>query len=603
MARHARICIAAVVTVLCGCSAQGERRTHATSGLSDLPSGQLTRFAGNPLLRNGPESYDAGKTGPRVVRKEGPSTYRMWYEAVGATTTVAYATSSDGASWTKRGVVMSPSASWEADEVSPGAILVEDGVMKLWYHAGGNAQKRFIGYATSTDSGLTWTKRANPVLTTGAAGSFDDFIVAEPRVFHLSDGSYRMYYTGSQGASSFGTGLGMATSGDGISWTKYAGGQPILQASAWGNFWGGAFFYENGLWFVWAGDSPDGSTSRLKFMWSTDGIRWSPGDSNPVLVPSTDPGAADYALVGDSVSGYRDGDTYRILYTGFNWNLFGSQGRFEGICMASISAATCTPNTTCTGRCGVVSDGCGGTVTCGACPSSSYVGCFSDAPTRALPAQLASGGATPDACTSAARADGYRYAGVQYYGECWAGNALGYAPAPDSDCNLPCSADPTKTCGGAWRNSIYEAGGAATPSAITIASKKERTPSACIDVPGGNAYAGQRLQVWDCNGGTGQRFVWAGSQLQYAANRGLCLSLDGNTIARNGTRVTLQPCANESRMSWRQTAAGEIESVMLDEDGKRSCVDIWYDNPVNGQAIDSWECYGTSNQAWSFTPP
>ena len=52
----------------------------------DLPSGQLSRHPGNPLVRNGPEKYDCWKTGPRVVLKAGPADYRMWYEAVGADT-------------------------------------------------------------------------------------------------------------------------------------------------------------------------------------------------------------------------------------------------------------------------------------------------------------------------------------------------------------------------------------------------------------------------------------------------------------------------------------------------------------------------------------
>ena len=88
-----------------------------------LPSGQLSRYPGNPLVRNGPEKYDYWKTGPRVVLEVGPADYRMWYEAVGADTLtyVALATSRDGLSWTKKGVVMTPSGmdTWEKKEVSP----------------------------------------------------------------------------------------------------------------------------------------------------------------------------------------------------------------------------------------------------------------------------------------------------------------------------------------------------------------------------------------------------------------------------------------------------------------------------------------------------
>jgi predicted GH43/DUF377 family glycosyl hydrolase len=313
-----------------------------------LPAGPLTRYSGNPLLRNGPEAVDFQKTGPRVVLKEGPTTYRLWYEAVGSTgiTSVGYATSTDGMTWTKQGAVMSPggATSWERDELSPNSILFEGGVYKLWYHGGGyfmgGSGTRYgngrIGYATSPD-GITWTKYAtNPVLDIGSAGGFDDEQVAEPRVVKVA-GGYRMYYTGRNAAAKRQS-LGLATSTDGIAWTKDSR-NPILDSTRWGDFWGGAFFYESGVWLLWHADDSGGS-SRINFKWSRDGIAWTDGTQNPVLVPSGVANAPDGSLVGDSVSGYRDGNTYRIMFTGFASNLFGTSGRFEGICMASV-AATC----------------------------------------------------------------------------------------------------------------------------------------------------------------------------------------------------------------------------------------------------------------------
>jgi len=281
------------------------------------------------------------------VLKEGASTYRLWYEAVGSNgiTSVGYATSTDGLTWTKQGAVMSPggSTSWERDEVSPNSILYEGGVYKLWYHGGGyfmgGSGTRYgngrIGYATSPD-GLTWTKYAgNPVLDIGASGAFDDEQVAEPRVVKVGT-MYRMYYTG-RNATAKRQSLGMATSADGTAWAKDSR-NPILDSTRWGNYWGGAFFYESGLWLLWHADETGGS--RINFKWSPDGVAWTDGAQNPVLLPSGVANAPDGSLVGDSVSGYRDGDTYRIMFTGFASNLFGTSGRFEGICMASV-AATC----------------------------------------------------------------------------------------------------------------------------------------------------------------------------------------------------------------------------------------------------------------------
>jgi predicted GH43/DUF377 family glycosyl hydrolase len=309
-----------------------------------LPSGPLTRFAGNPFLMNGPQSYDNLKTGPRVVLEFGPNDYRMWYEAVSnnGITSVAYATSSDGLIWTKQGVVMPPTLPWEESETSPGSIVRTNGELVLYYHAGGYTASgmggtrlgnALVGRATSSD-GVTWTKRADPVVALGPSGSFDSDQVAEPHVLAV-DGGFRMYYTGRRSGTTDNA-WGVASSTDGITWTKDPR-NPILDGAQWGNAWGGAVFHEGSVWHLWRAIHA-GQTSSLRYMSSADGIDWVEGPSGTVLAQSTDPGAADNGLVGDSVSGYRTGAEYRIMYTGYNDNLFGSQGRFEGICMAAISS-------------------------------------------------------------------------------------------------------------------------------------------------------------------------------------------------------------------------------------------------------------------------
>ncbi|HTP24828.1 MAG TPA: WSC domain-containing protein, partial [Anaeromyxobacteraceae bacterium] len=84
-----------------------------------------------------------------------------------------------------------------------------------------------------------------------------------------------------------------------------------------------------------------------------------------------------------------------------------------------------------------------------------YEGCYTDSSTRALPNELMSSGATVESCIAAAKARGYAYAGVQYYGQCFAGNTPGFSKVADSQCNEPCSANSSEMCGGFWRNSIY----------------------------------------------------------------------------------------------------------------------------------------------------
>jgi hypothetical protein len=95
--------------------------------------------------------------------------------------------------------------------------------------------------------------------------------------------------------------------------------------------------------------------------------------------------------------------------------------------------------------------------------TSGYVGCYQDAPGRALPFQLAGSNATVTSCVNAVRAMGYAYAGLQAGGQCFAGNQLGLVKLDESACSTVCSADPAHICGGSWINSVYATGVAPVP--------------------------------------------------------------------------------------------------------------------------------------------
>ncbi len=282
-------------------------------------------------------SIDDDKTGPRVVLKFGPADYRMWYEAVPGPnqSNVGYATSPDGKVWTKQGALASlnPSAGWEGGangEVSPNSILIENGVYKLWYHSFGTDGKRRIGYATSSD-GLNWTRNPNPVLDVGPPGSLEDQYVVEPRVFKIG-AEYRMYYTANEvGNSGIGTARWFyATSTNGVNWTRRGLLWNRLTDTGFGIVFDGIKWH---AWYATANET-------LRYASSNDGLVWVDGPSNPVLTANlTDPPAPDSSGVGDSVSAYREGNEYRIMYTGSRFNEF---GRNESICLATIPACTYT---------------------------------------------------------------------------------------------------------------------------------------------------------------------------------------------------------------------------------------------------------------------
>jgi hypothetical protein len=85
-----------------------------------------------------------------------------------------------------------------------------------------------------------------------------------------------------------------------------------------------------------------------------------------------------------------------------------------------------------------------------------YLGCFPESTTRVLPDLLIQSGANVESCQQRARQLNYKYFGLQWFGQCWAGNELpSSGPVNESQCNTPCNTNTLETCGGGWYNSVY----------------------------------------------------------------------------------------------------------------------------------------------------
>ncbi|EDO38483.1 predicted protein, partial [Nematostella vectensis] len=89
-----------------------------------------------------------------------------------------------------------------------------------------------------------------------------------------------------------------------------------------------------------------------------------------------------------------------------------------------------------------------------------YVGCYMDhTPERDLPYPISVRDITPNACRLACKHSKHAYAGLQYGYLCRCGDTYGkYAKLDDFQCSSPCKGDPSKICGGFFRNSIYTTG-------------------------------------------------------------------------------------------------------------------------------------------------
>lgn len=252
-------------------------------GLADSWDGATwTKHRENPVLSAGSAGgWDSDSRVQVSILKDG-ATYKMWYSGSdGGPTQTGYATSADGAAWTifagNPVLTVGPTGSWDEFEADAPSVIKDGGVYRMWYHGCDEAYTACsIGRATSAN-GTTWTKHpGNPVLT-GTPGGFDEGFVTWPIV--LKNGSlYEMWYT------SFGSGIGRATSPDGIVWTKDPsnpvlpegpGGTQVVQPTV---------MLEGGTYRMWFRYGAGGEVA-IGYATSSDGRHWTLSEDNPVLTP------------------------------------------------------------------------------------------------------------------------------------------------------------------------------------------------------------------------------------------------------------------------------------------------------------------------------
>jgi hypothetical protein len=121
-------------------------------------------------------------------------------------------------------------------------VVSHNGTYYMYYTAmrsSSLSDPRHIGLATSTD-GINWTKYAgNPVISSRVE-SYDHTNVMRPVVM-VVNGTFHMFYGGNHGNTGGGTqdvDVCYAYSSDGVNWTKYSG-NPVIKNSATATDWNG----------------------------------------------------------------------------------------------------------------------------------------------------------------------------------------------------------------------------------------------------------------------------------------------------------------------------------------------------------------------------
>ncbi len=269
-------------------------------------------YPGNPVLGLGPRgAWDSDHVvGGPVVLVNG--TYRTWYVGSGNGTTwgTGTATSTDGIHWDKD--AGNPIIPYDGNS----QILVENGTYRMWYtyaYPDAYAIPWQVRYSTSPD-GIHWTPVVNYSVLNVTAGAWDSATLSPGPVLHNETG-YWMWYGATEDGMVWRVGL--ASSPDGVHWTKYAGNPIIVPpfAGTWDDFrvHPSSILEIRGELVMWYVSDDTDLVQRIGIATSTDGVRWTPSPK-PVL----DVGASGTWDSGSlsRVFVVQQGDSFQMWFTG-----------------------------------------------------------------------------------------------------------------------------------------------------------------------------------------------------------------------------------------------------------------------------------------------
>jgi non-reducing end alpha-L-arabinofuranosidase len=113
----------------------------------------------------------------------------------------------------------------------------------------------------------------------------------------------------------------------------------------------------------------------------------------------------------------------------------------------------------------------------------------------------------------------------------------------------------------------------------------------CLDSPNGSTANGTRLQIWDCNGAAAQRFSVNGGGMVLGPGTS-CMDVAADDSGGNGAAVQLWGCQSYAMdQHWVHNVTGSLSTV-----GR--CLDIVGNGTALGTLVELWDCNGVGGQVW-----
>lgn len=210
---------------------------------------------------------------------------------------IGYATSPDGVTWTLASpnpILDSATETFDGYTFFASSALVENDTWTLYLYTlaeGRDGAPGQIYRATAPDPAGKWTLDPTPILTPSGEGAWDAVRVTDPSVIRTSNG-YFLYYTGADTDRLQATRMiGLATSPDGINWTKRP--DPVLSLGEKGTWDAPRVFQPHvvqtpdGFWMLYKANIKVGQSEAFGLAYSQDGVTWEKYAGNPIMVDKT----------------------------------------------------------------------------------------------------------------------------------------------------------------------------------------------------------------------------------------------------------------------------------------------------------------------------
>ncbi|GAA2616091.1 arabinofuranosidase catalytic domain-containing protein [Paractinoplanes durhamensis] len=148
------------------------------------------------------------------------------------------------------------------------------------------------------------------------------------------------------------------------------------------------------------------------------------------------------------------------------------------------------------------------------------------------------------------------------------------------------------TAGGAQLE-LWDCNGVGGQKWIQQADGSLKNPQSgrCVDSPNGSTANGVRLQIWDCNGAAAQKFaVNGGGAVTGPGSK--CVDVAADDTGGNLAAVQLWDCQSYAAdQHWAQQSNGALKTL-----GR--CLDINGNGTANGTQVELYDCNGVGGQVW-----